>query len=119
MTITKPKPTLHLEGLAMLLVAVIGYAQLDYAWWQFFLFLPLPDVAIAFYALNPQIGSIAYNLVHSYTLPLILLAVSLQMTQPMLMAAALIWLAHIGMDRMVGYGLKYPTDFKDTHFSHI
>ncbi len=28
---------------------------------------------------------------------------------------ALVWFAHIGFDRMVGYGLKYPTDFFDTH----
>lgn len=119
MNITKPQIALRLEGLAFLLVAVIGYAQLDYAWWRFFAFLLLPDVAIAFYAINTKIGSIVYNVVHSYTLPLALFAGGFLLSQPLMLAVALIWLAHIGIDRVAGYGLKYTTNFKDTHFAHI
>jgi hypothetical protein len=36
-----------------------------------------------------------------------------------MVAVALIWFAHISMDRTVGYGLKYPTSFKDTHLERV
>ena len=32
---------------------------------------------------------------------------------------ALIWLGHIGMDHALGYGLKYPTAFGDTHLQRV
>ena len=38
---------------------------------------------------------------------------------PLAVAVALAWFAHIGMDRLAGYGLKYPTDFKDTHLQWV
>jgi hypothetical protein len=33
--------------------------------------------------------------------------------------AGAVLVAHVGMDRAVGYGLKYPTHFKDTHLQRI
>ncbi len=119
MNITKPHYALRLEGLAFLLIAIVGYAQLNMAWWAFFAFFLLPDIAIAFYAVNPQIGSIVYNLAHTYTGPLALFVIGIIITEPNLLAAGLIWLGHIGMDRIAGYGLKYATNFKDTHLGRI
>jgi uncharacterized protein DUF4260 len=68
---------------------------------------------------GPRLGGLAYNLVHTTSLPLLLLVGSLLAgLTPGLLAAA-IWLAHIGLDRLVGYGLKYPTDAKDTHLGRV
>ena len=65
------------------------------------------------------LGSMLYNLVHTYLFPLALAAVSLSQHKAGLLAFALIWLAHIGFDRVLGYGLRYPTFFKDTHLQRV
>ncbi|WP_435349143.1 DUF4260 family protein [Haloarchaeobius sp. HRN-SO-5] len=64
---------------------------------------------------GPRIGSYGYNLVHTYVSPLALAGVGLWLTTPLAVLVALVWAAHIGADRLVGYGLKYPTGFNDTH----
>jgi hypothetical protein len=46
-------------------------------------------------------------------------ALGMIFASPVVVAVALIWFAHIGMDRTVGYGLKYPTSFKDTHLQRV
>ena len=119
MNISRPQITLRLEGLAIFAAAIFGYAQLGLPWWGFVACLLIPDVAIAFYAINTKVGSVAYNIAHTYTFPLMLLVVGLALGQTPVLAAALIWLAHIGMDRLAGYGLKYTTNFKDTHLARI
>lgn len=71
------------------------------------------------YLFGARTGSLAYNIVHSYTLPLAFAVISLVVGAPLGVQLALIWLAHIGMDRTVGYGLKYQTGFKDTHLQRV
>lgn len=78
-----------------------------------------PDLSMLGYALGKQWGSVVYNLVHTYTLPLLLAIISLVTGLPLGVQLALIWLAHIGMDRTVGYGLKYPASFKDSHLARV
>jgi hypothetical protein len=71
------------------------------------------------YVVNPKIGSAAYNLVHTSSVPILLLGVAIVAPLPALEPYALIWLAHIGMDRMLGFGLKYAKRFQDTHLQHV
>jgi hypothetical protein len=71
------------------------------------------------YLAGPVQGARAYNLVHSYVLPLLLIAASLFTAWPLLQAIGLIWTAHVGMDRALGYGLKLPSGFQDTHLGRI
>lgn len=106
-----PKLLLHIEGLTVFIGAMALYAHLGANGWLFLLLLLVPDVAMVGYLVTPKIGSLIYNLVHTYTLPLLAVLAG----QITLLPFTLIWLAHIGMDRTVGYGLKYPTSFKDTH----
>ncbi len=110
-----PKMLLQIEGVALLIGAIAMYAFLGGNGWLFLLLLLVPDVAMVGYMVNPKMGSQLYNLVHTYTLPLALGLLAFWAGQTPLVLGALIWLAHIGMDRMIGYGLKYPTAFKDTH----
>ena len=78
-----------------------------------------PDLIMLGYLLNVKVGAAAYNLVHTVTLPLALLVASLILAAPGWIPYALIWLAHIGFDRALGFGLKYPTSFNDTHLQHV
>ena len=114
-----PGLLLRLEGLTILITAVMLYAQLESSWLYFALLLLTPDLAMLPYLINPRLGALAYNVVHTYVLPLALAVVAYLGGYPTLLALALIWLAHIGMDRTVGYGLKYGDDFKHTHLQEV
>lgn len=110
---------LRLEGLAVLAGAAVGFASAGWSWWWFFGLLLVPDVAMLGYLVGEPTGRWAYNMAHTYTIPLALGAVGWAFSLPLLMAAAWIWAAHIGLDRMLGYGLKLHGGFQTTHLGPI
>lgn len=118
-TVSMPRLILQLEGLAILAAAIVGYGYQGYGWLAFILLLLVPDVSMIGYLVNDQWGSLGYNLGHTYILPLLLGVLSLVFEAPLGLQVALTWLAHIGMDRMLGYGLKYEAGFKETHLSRV
>jgi hypothetical protein len=110
---------LQLEGLALLASMVLVYALWGGSWWIFALLLLLPDISLAAYLAGPGTGAIVYNAAHSTVIPAALAALGLALSQPLMVSLAIIWLAHIGMDRAVGYGLKYQAGFGFTHLGRI
>ena len=106
---------LRLEGFAAFAAALIVYAQVKFSWPAFALNFLAPDLAMLAYLAGPRAGAIAYNLVHTYALALALMLAGFLVGVPAAAASGLIWIAHIGFDRALGYGLKYPTGFGDTH----
>jgi hypothetical protein len=118
-TVSLPALMLRLEGVVVLAAAVVLYAQQDYGWLLFALLLFVPDLAIIPYALNQWLGRVVYNVAHTYTLPLALGLLGVLLSSGLALQLALIWFAHIGMDRMMGYGLKYPDSFKETHLQRV
>ncbi|KYG88904.1 DUF4260 domain-containing protein [Metasolibacillus sp. FSL H7-0170] len=105
-------------GINFLLLLAI-YIYLDFSVLWFFLCLLVPDICALGYVMNERIGAILYNVGHSFILPSTLLTIALLTSFSFLLPIALIWLAHIFMDRALGYGLKYTTGFKDTHIQRI
>ena len=114
-----PRVFLHLEGLALLTASLVLYANQQFSWGVFALFLLATDLPILIYPLNQKAGSVIYNLVHSIVFPLALGIYCLQTANALGIQASLIWFAHIGMDHAFGYGFKYAGQFKETHFSRI
>jgi hypothetical protein len=112
-----PRPLLHLEGAAIFIVSLYAYHWSRGSWLQFALLFLVPDVAMLGYAAGVRVGTIAYNAVHTYVGPLSLAVYAAASNHLAIFSLALIWIAHIGLDRMLGFGLKYPTRFKDTHLS--
>lgn len=110
-----PRLLLRLEGAAVLAAASVAYAQVGGGWGLFALLFLAPDLSMLGYLAGRRAGAAVYNLGHSYLAPGALGAAGLALELPMLMSIALIWVAHIGFDRAVGYGLKYATAFKHTH----
>ncbi len=108
---------LRLEGLAVLLLAVVAYARADHSWLLFAILILAPDLSFLAYAAGPRVGAAVYNALHSYIGPALLAVVLVAIEWPL--AVPLIWAAHIGVDRALGYGLKYPTAFSDTHLGRI
>ncbi len=114
-----PRILLHLEGAVVLLASGYFYFAHGGHWLLFVALLLAPDFGMIGYLFSPRLGSTTYNAVHIYLWPALLIALSIALSAPLLMQLALIWSAHIGMDRMLGYGLKYPTAFKDTHLQRV
>lgn len=101
-------------GLAFILSLYI-YLQLDFPIWLFFVLLFVPDITMIGYALNNKIGAIVYNFGHSFILPFIFVTGYFAFSKKYLLLIAIIWIAHIFMDRCLGFGLKYQEGFKKTH----
>lgn len=110
---------LRLEGLAVFAVAVAAYAQFGAGWGWFALLFLVPDVSFLAYLAGPRAGAAAYNAMHAYVGALALLAVGVLGAMPLLLAAGLVWCAHIGFDRALGYGLKYAAGFRETHLGRL
>jgi hypothetical protein len=116
---SKPGIVLRTEGAAALVLAVLLYRNSGAGWGMFALFFLWPDLMMVGYFASPRIGAPLYNLAHTYVFPLALAAVSSLRHLHFAYWFSLIWLAHIGFDRLFGYGLKYPTFFKDTHLQRV
>jgi hypothetical protein len=114
-----PSVLLRLEGAALLTVAVFLYARSDASWLLFALLLLAPDIGMVGYLGGSRAGAVLYNLFHTSLLPAGLAVIGVVADSRAAVAVALIWLAHIGMDRALGYGLKYPTGFRDTHLGRV
>lgn len=115
----KPALLLRLEGLATFILALALYRQQGYGWGLFWSAVLLPDLALLGYLAHPRVGARLYNLTHAKLLPAALAAAGLLMANPACLALALTWFVHIGFDRMLGYGLKYPEGFKLTHLGRL
>jgi hypothetical protein len=110
---------LRLEGLTLFAAMVLLYAVWGGSWWIFAVLFFAPDLSFIAYLSDPRSGAIIYNAAHSYMAPVALLTLGLAMAEPLTLSIAMIWLAHIGFDRALGYGLKYAAGFGFTHLGRI
>lgn len=110
---------LRLENAALAAVAIGLYWQGGASWWLFAALILSPDLAFIFYLRGPKAGALAYNAAHCWIGPILAGAIGWFWQQPAVISVALIWAAHIGIDRALGYGLKYQSGFSDTHLGRI
>ena len=108
---------LQAEGAALAAFAIWFYAGTEAGWWMFALLILAPDLAMVGYLRGPALGAQLYNAAHTTLAPAILFAVGWLAGWAWTLPVALIWAAHIGIDRAIGYGLKDVTAFKRTHLS--
>ncbi|WP_073202002.1 DUF4260 domain-containing protein [Gracilibacillus kekensis] len=113
------KILLHVEGLAILLLSLYGYFYFGFSWIWFFILLLSPDIFMLGYLINNKVGSMVYNFIHTLSVAILIFLIGIFLSNSIFLAAGLILSSHIGMDRMFGYGLKYPTHFKDTHLNRV
>jgi Domain of unknown function (DUF4260) len=110
---------LRLEGLAAAAVATVFYARTGASWWMYAALFLVPDLSMLGYLGGPKLGARIYNAIHSYITPATLAVSALLLGANGLVPFALIWVAHIGIDRLMGYGLKYPEGFGRTHLGML
>ena len=119
MTERLPRLLLRAEGIAVAAAAVALYFYADHPWWLLVALALAPDVALLAFAAGPRIGAVAYNAAHTYLFPVALAALGVVAEADWPVRVGLIWLMHIGVDRAVGYGLKYPSGPKETHIQRV
>jgi uncharacterized membrane protein len=110
---------LRLEGLTLFAVMVTLYVVWGGKWWVFAVLFLAPDLSFAAYLAGARIGAIVYNAAHSTLAPAALMAFGFLFGDPLTPLIAMIWLAHVGIDRALGYGLKYGSGFTHTHLGRI
>jgi hypothetical protein len=113
------KILLRLEGLTLFAGMVLLYAIWGGSWLVFALLFLAPDLSFLAYLADSRTGAIVYNAAHSYMAPMALMTAGFALEWPLALSIAMIWLAHIGIDRALGYGLKYAAGFGFTHLGRI
>jgi hypothetical protein len=116
---TKPGVLLRIEGGFVLVLGLLYYQEIHANWILYVVLFLVPDLAMLGYLRGVRIGTISYNLVHTLIGPFLLAAYAIPGRSTWSLAFALIWASHIGFDRMLGFGLKYPTRFNDTHLQRV
>lgn len=110
---------LRVEGFVVFATAVVAFQFTGGNWWLFLVLILAPDLAMLGALAGQRVGAWSYNLAHTYSVPLVLGGLGWFSDVPWLLPVALIWAAHIGIDRALGYGLKYPALDHATHLGWI
>ena len=113
------KTLLKWEEAAMFLLSICLIGQLPYAWYWWLIWILAPDLSMIGYAVNTKFGAVCYNIVHHKGVAIVFYLAGLYTGNPWLQYAGLILFGHSSMDRGLGYGLKYPDSFQNTHLGLI
>jgi len=114
-----PRLWLRLEAAALLTGSLIAYSTTGQHWWLVPVVVLLPDLAITGYVGGTRIGALLYNLAHATPVPALVIGLGWWQHRPLLLGLGLVWLAHIGLDRLMGYGLKYDDHSQHTHLGML
>ena len=117
--VAAPCRWLRLEAATLLVGSLIAYSSTHRSWWLVPVLLFLPDLSMVGYLGGPRLGAIAYNLAHNTAVAAVVVALGWWQHESLVLALGLVWLAHIGMDRLMGYGLKYNDHFQHTHLGRL
>jgi len=115
----KPKRWLRLDGLVLFIASIVLFNTTQQRWWLYPALLFVPDIFMIGYMANAKLGAFLYNFGHSYFAPSLLILLSWRNHCDIVLAVGVIWFGHIGFDRLFGYGLKYDSNFKDTHLGNL
>lgn len=110
---------LKLEEAAMFFFGLILLWNFAFPWWLFIVLLLSPDLGALGYLANPRFGAITYNVLHHKAVALALFFIGVVSMNQYFQIAGLIIFTHSSIDRVFGYGLKYPDSFSNTHLGPI
>lgn len=113
------KNTLKLEELAMFLLSIYAFNQLDYAWWVYLALILTPDIGMIGYLFGNTVGAFTYNLFHHKGIAVGVYILGMYLGLDMIMLMGVILFGHASLDRIFGYGLKYTDGFKSTHLGKL
>jgi|SRR5690606_8480418 len=106
---------LKLEEATLFLLCIFLFSLLNFDWWWFPVLLLVPDIGMIGYAIDSKIGAFSYNILHNRVVASLVAMYSLTSDNQYWQLVAIILLAHISLDRALGFGLKYKDSFNNTH----
>lgn len=115
----RPAVILRVEGLVVFAAAIAIYVDSGFSAVAFVVLFLVPDASFLGFIASPAIGAAAYNAMHTYALPLALAVAGVLAGADTLVQVALIWSAHIGLDHLLGYGLRYPAGREESHLDRV
>lgn len=110
---------LKLEYAAFLALGILAFAHTEYSWWWFAGLFLAPDISMLGYTINNKVGAFCYNLFHHFGVAVAVYLIGTALSLPYLQMAGAILFSHSAFDRILGYGLKYPDSFQNTHLGKI
>ncbi|MGX9392498.1 DUF4260 domain-containing protein [Nitrobacteraceae bacterium UC4446_H13] len=113
------KTLLRIEGLTLFIGMTLLYGVWGGSWWIYAALFFIPDLSFLAYLAGPRAGAAFYNATHTYMPSLILSVIGFALAMPLTLSISMIWMAHIGIDRALGFGLKYDAGFGFTHLGRI
>ncbi len=115
------KMLLILEEFAMTIASLylLSFYDLGLPVWIWALLFFAPDIGMIGYAINARIGAFTYNIFHHKGIAIVLALCGYAFGQEILLSIGLLLFAHSSFDRILGYGLKYPDSFQNTHLGRI
>lgn len=113
------KTLLQLEYVGLLLLSIVIFSLSEFSWWFYPLLILVPDIGMIGYLISPKIGSITYNIFHHYFVAIVFVSAGLLLDSSLYTLIGSILLGHTSLDRLLGYGLKYPDSFKHTHLKNL
>ncbi len=113
------KNTIKLEELVLFILGVFLFSTLNYEWWWFLVLILLPDVSMIGYAFGNKIGAYLYNIFHHKAVAILVYLTGVYLDNSHIQLIGIIFFSHSALDRMLGYGLKYPISFHHTHLGKI
>ncbi|REC47330.1 DUF4260 domain-containing protein [Chryseobacterium pennipullorum] len=113
------KLQLKFEYIAFLILGILAFARTEYSWWWFAALFLAPDISMLGYTLNNKVGAFCYNLFHHFGVAVVVYLAGIILSLPYLQMIGAILFSHSAFDRILGYGLKYPDSFQNTHLGKI
>jgi hypothetical protein len=114
------KNLLKAEEAALLSLAVtLNQMMIPYAGWLYWALFLAPDLSMIGYLVNTRVGAAMYNIAHHKGTAVLCFALGLILSSIPLQFTGLLLLGHSSFDRILGYGLKFPDNFKNTHLGWI
>ena len=111
--------TLKIEELAQFIFGIALLSQFDFAWWWFPALILLPDIGMIGYGVNTKVGALVYNLFHNKAIGIAFILIGMFYLGEIYTLIGIILFSHSAMDRIFGFGLKYPDSFQNTHLGNI
>lgn len=113
------KKIIRTEELLMFILSIYLFSLYDFSWWLYPTLLLLPDIGMVGYLANPKTGAIIYNIFHHKGIAIVIFLIGSFSSAPSIVLIGIILFGHSSMDRLFGYGLKFPDSFKNTHLGTI
>lgn len=113
------KNTLRLEEALMFIGSIYLFSLTDFRWWWYPALILAPDIGMLGYLSSPRVGAFFYNLFHHKGLAVVVMVLGWYFTNDWALLTGIILFGHSSLDRMLGYGLKYPDSFKNTHLGQL